>query len=83
MHLWREWINVFLKEKHIIYNLLELAGIFEKVEGFLGKKADDKPVDRTKSTQSSSTTRDEKYCKLFLPKYHNFIKKYFPMQVII
>lgn len=58
MHLWRERIKVFLKENHIFYNLLELAGIFEKAEGFLGKKADDKPVGRTKSTHSSSTTRD-------------------------
>lgn len=73
MHLWREWTYVFLKEEHIIYNLLELACIFENVEGFLGKKADDKPVGRTKSTHCSSTTRDEKYCKLLLPKYHNFL----------
>lgn len=63
-----------MKEKHIIYNLLELDCIFENVEGFLGKKADDKPVGQTKSTRSSSTTRDEKYWKLLLLKYRNFIK---------
>lgn len=74
MYFWREWTSVFLKGKHIIYNLLELVCRFWKDEEFLGRKADDKLVGQTKSTRCSSTTTDEKYCKLLLPKYHSFIK---------
>lgn len=63
-----------MKKKYIIYNLLELACIFWRDEEFLGRKADDKTVGQPKSTHCSSTTKDEKKCKLLLPEYQAFIE---------